>query len=253
MAPTARYTSTIFLYQAVKKAINKMDKKKAIKPTQEWFSRVNNVVTMPISVFIAKHTRITPTELTIFSIFIGVLSAFLLGVSGYIAQLWPGFFLNEYQLRLIGGIFAYVFGVLDGVDGKVARLTNKSTHTGKWWDIVAGHTTISLLFLGLAIGLRSYLALLISFIGCISYLIAYLQIAVFKVDFNQYMQKQKLELIKNRKGWTYLYGMSLIFILIPLAALFDYPMVPLYFYGLLAPLFYLAVLFFQYKTVKKIR
>lgn len=233
--------------------ITASEEKKAIKPVQEWFSRTNNIVTMPLSKFIVKYTNISATQLTLFSIVVGVFSGFFLAISGFIKDIYPSFFMQEYSLRLIGGLLAYLFGVLDGVDGKVARLRNQSTHTGKWWDGVAGHTSISLIFLGLAIGLRSYFALLLAFIACVSYLIAYLQIAIFKNDFDSYMKNQNLELIKDRKSWTYWYGMSLVFLLVPLATILDYPMIPLYFYSTLAPLFYLAVLYFQKNTVNKIK
>jgi len=225
--------------------------KKAIKPTQEWFARVNNHVSMPIAVFLARYTKVTPTQVTITSIIVGILSGFLLAISGYIGQLWPVF--TEYQVRIAGGVLAYVFGTLDGVDGKLARLKDNTTHLGKWWDGVAGQLSITLMFFGLAIGLKSYFALIIAFIASASFMIAYLQIALYKIDFGSVMEKEKVDLIKNRRSWTYIYGMSLLFPMMPIASIINYPMIPLYFYSFFGILFYLAVVYFQYNALKKIK
>jgi phosphatidylglycerophosphate synthase len=73
----------------------------------------------PIETWIAGgicRTRITPNQITFFSTLLGVVAtiAFVRG------EIWSG------------ALMAAVFGVLDGVDGKLARIKVETTELGKW-------------------------------------------------------------------------------------------------------------------------
>ena len=52
---------------------------------------------------------------------------------------------------LIFGIFIFITGMLDGVDGAIARLTNKSTKLGGFFDSIMDRCSEFLIFLGLFI------------------------------------------------------------------------------------------------------
>jgi phosphatidylglycerophosphate synthase len=96
-----------------------------------------------ISQFISKrlaHTHITPNQITLVGMTIGLLGALLLSRPGY----WPKFF----------GSLLFVFCVIvDGVDGEVARLKLKESTFGHYLDIITDNIVHAAVFAGIAFGL----------------------------------------------------------------------------------------------------
>lgn len=73
-----------------------------------------------LTYFIANLTKITPNQITIFSLILGGISALNFLYGNYI---W-------------GVIFYYISQILDFVDGSLARLTNRTSVEGKMLDYV---------------------------------------------------------------------------------------------------------------------
>jgi phosphatidylglycerophosphate synthase len=96
-----------------------------------------------ISRFISKrlaHTRITPNQITLVGMTIGLIGAFLLSRPGY----WP---------KLIGSMLFVFCVIVDGVDGEVARLRLKESNFGHYLDIVTDNMVHAAIFAGIAFGL----------------------------------------------------------------------------------------------------
>jgi len=96
-----------------------------------------------ISQFISKriaHTNITPNQITLAGMVIGLLGAFLLSRPGY----WP---------KLIGSLLFVFCVIVDGVDGEVARLKLKESRFGHYLDIVTDNIVHVAIFAGIAFGL----------------------------------------------------------------------------------------------------
>lgn len=86
------------------------------------------------------HTNISPNQVTLVGMSIGLLGAFLLSQPGY----WP---------KLIGS-FLFVFCIIvDGVDGEIARLALKESAFGHYLDVVTDNIVHAAVFIGIAFGI----------------------------------------------------------------------------------------------------
>lgn len=86
------------------------------------------------------HTKITPNQVTLIGMSIGLTAAFLLSIAGYRAHLL--------------GAFLFVFCIIvDGVDGEIARLRLKQSAFGHYLDIITDNIVHAAIFLGMAFGL----------------------------------------------------------------------------------------------------
>lgn len=86
------------------------------------------------------HRNVTPNQITLTGMSIGLLGAYLLSLPGY----WPK----------LAGSFLFVFCVIvDGVDGEVARLKAGESLFGHYLDITTDNIVHAAIFLGIAFGL----------------------------------------------------------------------------------------------------
>ena len=86
------------------------------------------------------HTNVTPNQITLVGMSIGLIAALLLSVPGYWAHL--------------SGALLFVFCiVVDGVDGELARLRLLESAFGHYLDIVTDNIVHAAIFVGLAFGL----------------------------------------------------------------------------------------------------
>lgn len=101
-------------------------------------------ITRPASTFLLyffRNTPISPNTITCF----GILSAFI-GSNLFI-------FCNQHwMLRLLGVAFIFLGLVFDGLDGQIARLHNKGSEFGAWFDFIGDNFRYNIIFLYLAIG-----------------------------------------------------------------------------------------------------
>jgi len=96
-----------------------------------------------ISEFISRriaHKDISPNQITLAGMTVGLVGAFLLSCQGY----WPKF---------IGSLLFVFCVIVDGVDGEVARLKLKESRFGHYLDIVTDNIVHVAVFAGIAFGL----------------------------------------------------------------------------------------------------
>jgi phosphatidylglycerophosphate synthase len=96
-----------------------------------------------ISRFISKrlaNTWLTPNQITLAGMTIGLIGALLLAQPGY----WP---------KLVGSLLFVCCVVVDGVDGEVARLKLKESRFGHYLDVVTDNIVHVAVFSGMAFGL----------------------------------------------------------------------------------------------------
>lgn len=72
----------------------------------------------------------------------------MLTISSLLLMLVSGFVLSQNHL-IIGGIFLLLGGLLDGIDGELARVTNHATKLGAFLDSICDHSGDFALSLGL--------------------------------------------------------------------------------------------------------
>jgi phosphatidylglycerophosphate synthase len=100
-------------------------------------------VSRRISRFFSKrlaHTSITPNQITVIGVIIGLIGAYFLAEPSYGA-------------RLVGAFLFLFCVIVDGVDGEVARLKLQETSFGHYLDIVTDNVVHVVLFVAIALGL----------------------------------------------------------------------------------------------------
>ncbi|MDR1115454.1 MAG: CDP-alcohol phosphatidyltransferase family protein [Tannerella sp.] len=103
-----------------------------------WFYR-------PVGFRIAKalrNTGVTPNMVTIVSIFVG-------------AAAGPLFYRDDFRLVLLGVVCLIIANILDCVDGQLARLTGIKSEIGRVLDGFAGDVWFTLIYVFLALKLKS--------------------------------------------------------------------------------------------------
>jgi len=101
-----------------------------------WTVYVVDPVACRVALVVANRTRITPNELTVFSLVLGAISAAFLATDRLAA----------------GAVMFYLSFMVDCVDGKIARLKGTGTPFGLWLDYVGDRIRVVLCAAGLAYG-----------------------------------------------------------------------------------------------------
>jgi len=216
-----------------------------------WFGRnVSRNLGPLISVPIIKYTNITPNQVTLAMIFVGLVGSYL-------------FTFGSQPFIGIAGFLLLFHYILDVADGEVARARKMTSNQGRYLDLVGDNIVKFCMFLGLGIGAynmepawwpfqQEYLLILGATAGFGFFLgeFAFLGARMLKVEgkkfkkINKYKYKQSslankmLNLIKKIYGYSFVVffrGAEMYFILffISLVGYTDYFLV---FYGILAPL-----------------
>jgi len=107
-------------------------------PLAHWIDRR---ISLRISRWLARHSRVRPNQITIFGTCIGLLAAAVLGIGTY----WSG---------VAGTLLFLCATILDGCDGEVARLTFSESAFGHKFDVITDNIVHVAIFIGLA--LRMY-------------------------------------------------------------------------------------------------
>jgi len=110
---------------------------KLVKETDGFIAKhINRKVSTRISTFLVKsRLNITPNEMTFLSFLTAALSAC--------------FFLGRFPF--LGGIMAQISSILDGCDGEIARLTNRTSKEGEILDAVLDRFADGLLIMSITI------------------------------------------------------------------------------------------------------
>lgn len=99
----------------------------------------NKRISLPISVFLAR-SGVTPNQITFFNLILGIFSGLLGSLGGY-SHLLEAAFLFQ------------IVSILDGCDGEVAKLNQKTTSFGAWFDTVGDNLAFVLFITGITLGL----------------------------------------------------------------------------------------------------
>lgn len=102
-----------------------------------WFNRP---LGRYLSKLLAVYTNVSPNQVSVFAICVGVLAGLSFAVGGY----WPA---------LIGAVLLQISAVIDCVDGDIARIVFKESPLGKWLDIVGDQIVHISVFVGIGVGL----------------------------------------------------------------------------------------------------
>ena len=116
--------------------------------TRPWDAQLAFFLIYPL-----RNSRISPNHLTTIRLFFGVLAAIFLSF-------------NDYVLLNLGALCFVISNLLDHADGELARLSNKMSRNGHYYDLASDAIVNISLFLGIGIGLsQSELGLWALFMG----------------------------------------------------------------------------------------
>ena len=85
---------------------------------------------------------ISPNMVSLLSLIPSILGLICLGYS------------NDYEWQIIGGLCFLLWNFMDGIDGNIARYTEKTSKLGVVWDATSGYFAMTLTFC--AMGLAAY-------------------------------------------------------------------------------------------------
>lgn len=114
--------------------------RRLIKPTESFLSqKFNRKVSLAITRRLL-YSRVTPNQISIASILLGVFSALL--------------FLGESRnLHVAGGLLLLLSSIVDGCDGELARLRFQESRWGSWLDFLGDNVVHMSVFLCVGLGL----------------------------------------------------------------------------------------------------
>lgn len=112
---------------------------KSGKPTDGIYSNFNRKLSRPFVRFLT-HTRATPNMVTLAGLLVAILSAFLYARGSYASY-------------IAGAILFFISGLIDEMDGMLARLKFLESTFGTWFEGFVDNVTYLLLFAGMTAGL----------------------------------------------------------------------------------------------------
>ncbi|MCE9624867.1 MAG: CDP-alcohol phosphatidyltransferase family protein [Deltaproteobacteria bacterium] len=113
---------------------------KILENTEAWIARnVNKRVSLPISILLAR-ANIAPNHITFFNLLLGIAAGVIAAFGGYPSLLAAGFLFQAVS-------------IIDGCDGEVAKLNQKATRFGAWFDTVGDNLSFVAFITGVTFGL----------------------------------------------------------------------------------------------------
>jgi phosphatidylglycerophosphate synthase len=109
------------------------------KPLDGIYSRFNRKLCRPL-VRALTHTPVTPNMVTLAGLLVAIVSAYCFSQGTYLAS-------------LAGALLFFVSGLLDEVDGMLARIRFSDSAFGTWFEGTVDNVSYLLLFIGITIGL----------------------------------------------------------------------------------------------------
>lgn len=114
--------------------------RKILDGTDAWIARnINKRISLPISILLAR-AGITPNQITLFNLILGILSGVIAARGGY-------------PHLLAAGLLFQLVSIIDGCDGEVAKLNRKATKFGAWFDTVGDNLSFVVFITGVTFGL----------------------------------------------------------------------------------------------------
>lgn len=81
------------------------------------------------------NSKITPTNITEISVIVVIIGASIM-------MLWP----CNVVVKLMGWSLFFLWAILDGVDGNLARATGQCSKLGELWDAIGGYSAMVLIY-----------------------------------------------------------------------------------------------------------
>jgi choline kinase/phosphatidylglycerophosphate synthase len=167
------------------------------KPTDGYVSRnFNRKISTRISGVLAK-TRVTPNQLSVFTMLATCLSAWLISSGDYLS------------LAMAGLLFQFA-SIIDGCDGEIAKLKFMGSRVGEWIDTLSDNISYMIFFLGVSYGMYTLtgedyvlplgLIAIALYVLSVSLMAVYLQSAG-SGSFASFNAAFSVEVPEEKRGW----------------------------------------------------
>ena len=173
------------------------DKNKRTKHHAQWIKESHRFMGDWVARILVK-TSITPTQITIFRLFCGLMGAVLIALN------------HEYWTLIVSAVLIYLFTMLDAADGSLAKIKKTGTLLGAWIDRQSDGLGFYCIFI--AIGVRfiqsdgnTYWPLLPMVTFSLAYILKAMRISIMlkyrpifeKVDINKSLKEPLLHKPNN--------------------------------------------------------
>lgn len=158
------------------------------KRKEEFWNLWVTIAVRPLSILCTvpfTKTKVKPTTITKWSVFANLIGFFLVA------------FAQNMTMSLFGWLFFFIWAVLDGVDGNLARSTNQCSPMGDLWDTMGGYAAMVLIYFSAGIS-AFYDNTLFSFCDSSWMLILGGATAVFSIFPRLVMHKKKSSNIEDK-------------------------------------------------------
>jgi len=210
--------------------------KDAVKENDELMGYVLRFISRRITWVLLK-TPVKPNHITMFSIVPAIFASYF-------------FIMGGYQNIVIGASLAFLYLILDLVDGEIARVKNISTIRGRWADGIIGFVTYPLFIFSIAFGLKTYVAMILGSLAIIAAPLQYLVIHFYKSEIVKSDERIKLPLPSKLNFLRFAYGTVLFYTLLLVFCLLNKPLLLLLFYATIGNLFWMGIVLMQYRNIK---
>lgn len=158
-------------------------KKRAKEKFNFWVALVVRPLSIIFTIPLLK-TSIKPTTITKWSILASFIGFFLLILS------------NDLMIKIVGWFFYFIWAILDGVDGNVARCKDQCSNIGELWDATGGYLTMILIYF--SAGIIAYNDINIyDFCGIHNYIILGGATSLFSIFPRLVLQKKKSQNVNS--------------------------------------------------------
>ncbi len=107
------------------------------KRKEEHWNLWVTIAVRPLSILLTvplTNTKVKPTTITKWSVLANLIGFFLVA------------FAQNMTMSIIGWLFFFIWAILDGVDGNLARSTNQCSPMGDLWDTMGGYVAMVLIY-----------------------------------------------------------------------------------------------------------
>lgn len=210
-----------------------LDFSKVKKEHDEYTVRIIKIMVRPLARFVIKHTTITPNQVSILSLIVGIASLVFL--------VWGG-----YLFTIIGASLAFLYLVFDIIDGQIARVKGLTSKLGAWLDGILSFALIPLMLLATAVGLKTYSALLVGSFAALCFPLQFTFIYYYKAEIQNNTERITIPLPTRFHFFRYIYGMIIFFPLLLLSSILNRTIYTLWFFATMGTLFWITLLLVQW-------
>ncbi len=200
---------------------------------QELIGSFYNPFTVPTAIFLSRFSWITPNRISVF--------AFLLSLLAAGSLLYHRFF--------FAAGFLMLHHFFDALDGKIARIKGISSGLGEWYDKVTGYPGYVIFFIVSIFTFNNFWTIVSG-----SVLLGFYSLSVI-LSHGFYSiasrSEKKVKMIKNKKWYMRIFGVTLIPPILIITTFAGVPEFTLYFFAIGYIGYFLAMVFFQYRYLKK--